>query len=63
LLGITALDVLDKKESIKQLDLFSYEEDAKDEALLNAIEQLKRKFGEGIIQPVSELLNKENNHS
>ncbi|MGX1982827.1 DNA polymerase-4 [Thermolongibacillus altinsuensis] len=61
LLGITALDVLDKKESIKQLDLFSYEEDAKDEALLNAIEQLKRKFGEGIIQPVSELLNKENN--
>lgn len=59
LLGITALDVLDKKESTKQLDLFSFEEDAKDEPLLNAIEQLKRKFGEGIIQPVSELLHKE----
>jgi DNA polymerase IV len=50
LLGITALDVFDKKEAMKQLDLFHYEEDAKKEALWQTIEQLRQKFGEDIIQ-------------
>jgi DNA polymerase IV len=55
LLGITAVDVFDKKEAMKQLDLFHFEEDAKKEALWNTIEQLQQKFGNGIIQRGSEL--------
>jgi DNA polymerase IV len=50
LLGITALDVFDKKEAMKQLDLFHYEEDAKKEALWQTMEQLRQKFGEDIIR-------------
>lgn len=50
LLGITAVDVFDKKEAVKQLDLFHFEEDAKKEALWHTIEQLRQKFGDGIIQ-------------
>ncbi|ALF10936.1 DNA polymerase IV [Parageobacillus thermoglucosidasius] len=50
LLGITAIDVFDKREAVKQLDLFHFEEDAKKEALQNTIEHLQQKFGDSIIQ-------------
>jgi DNA polymerase IV len=50
LLGITAVDVFDKKEAVKQLDLFHFEEDAKKEALWHTIKRLQQKFGDGIIQ-------------
>lgn len=50
LLGITALDVFDRKEAVKQLDLFHYEEEAKNEALWKTIEQLQKKFGTSVIQ-------------
>lgn len=49
LLGITALDVFDRKEAVKQLDLFHYEEEAKTEALWKTIEQLQKKFGTAVI--------------
>lgn len=49
LLGITALDVFDRKEAVKQLDLFHYEEEAKTEALWKTIEQLQKKFGTAAI--------------
>jgi DNA polymerase IV len=55
LLGITAVDVFDKKEAVKQLDLFHFEEEAKKEALWNTIERLQQKFGNSIIQRGSEL--------
>ncbi|WP_027409432.1 DNA polymerase IV [Anoxybacteroides tepidamans] len=58
LLGITALDVFDKKEAVKQLDLFHFEEEAKKEVLWNTVKRLQGKFGDGIIQPSSELLHK-----
>ncbi|AXM90355.1 DNA polymerase IV [Anoxybacillus ayderensis] len=50
LLGITALDVFDRKKAVKQLDLFHYEEEAKNEALWKTIEQLQKKFGTSVIQ-------------
>jgi DNA polymerase IV len=50
LLGVTALDVVDRKHAVKQLDLFSYEEDAKREPLFQAIEQLVEKYGDTVIQ-------------
>ncbi|MBY6270394.1 MAG: DNA polymerase IV, partial [Parageobacillus thermoglucosidasius] len=45
-----AIDVFDKREAVKQLDLFHFEEDAKKEALQNTIEHLQQKFGDSIIQ-------------
>jgi DNA polymerase-4 len=57
LLGITALDVFDQKEAVKQLDLFHYEEEAKKEALWKTMERLQRKFGEHVIQPGSKWLD------
>jgi DNA polymerase-4 len=50
LLGITAHDLADKENEGKQLDLFSFEEDAKEEPLLKVIEELQIKYGEHIIQ-------------
>jgi len=34
----------------KQLDLFTYAEDAKDEPLLETIQQLEEKFGTSVVQ-------------
>lgn len=53
LLGITGTDLVDVKEAVKQLDLFSYEKDAKKEPLLNAVSKLKEKFGEHVIEQAS----------
>ena len=50
LLGVTAHDVVEKEEATKQLDLFTFEQDAKQEPLLKTVEQLQQKFGKEIIQ-------------
>ena len=50
LLGVTAQDLTDKRESTKQLDIFSFQDDAKDEPLLKTIDKLKEKFGQNVIQ-------------
>ncbi|QOR65390.1 DNA polymerase IV [Cytobacillus suaedae] len=49
LLGVTAQELVEKGEAVKQLDLFSYETDAKQEPLLNVVEHLKKKFGQNIV--------------
>ncbi|MFS0863432.1 DNA polymerase IV [Fredinandcohnia sp. 179-A 10B2 NHS] len=49
LIGVTAQDLLEKNEAYKQLDLFSYEKDAKKEPLLKVLDQLKGKYGETIV--------------
>lgn len=49
LLGVTAQDLQEKKASTKQLNLFTYEQDVKDEPLIETVEKLKMKFGEDII--------------
>jgi len=49
LIGVTTSNLVAHDEVTKQLDLFSYEQDAKQEPLLNTIQKLKNKFGEDII--------------
>ncbi len=49
LLGVTAQDLVEKNEAFKQLDIFSYEKEAKKEPLLKVIDQLKGKYGKEIV--------------
>jgi DNA polymerase IV len=50
LLGITGTDLVDSDHAFKQLDLFSYEKDAKNEPLLKTISSLREKYGKSIIE-------------
>ena len=50
LLGVTAFDVVEKEDAVKQLDLFSYETDARKEPLYKAMDELKKKYGKTIIR-------------
>ncbi|MCA1320672.1 DNA polymerase IV [Bacillus tianshenii] len=50
LLGITAQDMVEKDQSVKQLDLFTFQEDAKYEPLHKTLQDLEDKFGKGIIK-------------
>lgn len=49
LLGITAQDLEEKSDSTRQLSLFTFEKEAKDEPLVNIMEKLKDKYGDDII--------------
>ncbi|MBM7646142.1 DNA polymerase-4 [Scopulibacillus daqui] len=49
LLGITVQSFEELGHASKQLDLFSYQSDLKDEPLIQAINQIESKFGEGMI--------------
>ncbi|WP_053367050.1 DNA polymerase IV [Bacillus sp. FJAT-27245] len=49
LLGITGSDLAGAEEAVKQLDLFSYEKEAKKEPLYNTLSVLKEKYGKNII--------------
>ncbi|MFJ7725451.1 DNA polymerase IV [Neobacillus sp. NPDC097160] len=51
LLGITGNDLVDHDHAYKQLDLFSYEKDAKKEPLLKTLSSLREKYGKNIIEP------------
>jgi DNA polymerase-4 len=53
LLGITGSDLVDHDHAYKQLDLFSYEKDAKKEPLLHALSDLREKYGKAIIETAS----------
>ncbi|HWO76078.1 MAG TPA: DNA polymerase IV [Bacillus sp. (in: firmicutes)] len=63
LLGISAHNVVDQKESTKQLDLFGFEEEAREvekkEPLHKALDTLKLKFGESIIKTGADLVDKQ----
>ncbi|SFC42541.1 DNA polymerase-4 [Bacillus sp. OV322] len=50
LLGVTAFEVKEKETASLQLDLFSFENEAKKEPLYKAMEQLQTKFGKSIIK-------------
>ncbi|MCM2531746.1 DNA polymerase IV [Neobacillus pocheonensis] len=50
LLGITGYDLVEHDLAYKQLDLFSYEKDAKKEPLLKTLSTLREKYGENIIE-------------
>ncbi|WP_411333415.1 DNA polymerase IV [Metabacillus indicus] len=50
LLGVTCQDLVPKGDAYKQLDLFSFQEDAKKEPLYKTIEDIQKKFGESVIK-------------
>ncbi|MEH7437321.1 DNA polymerase IV [Neobacillus drentensis] len=50
LLGITGNDLVDQDHAYKQLDLFSFENDAKKEPLLKTLSSLREKYGKNIIE-------------
>jgi DNA polymerase-4 len=50
LLGITGSDLIEEDHAVKQLDLFSYEKEAKKEPLLKAVTELREKYGKNIIE-------------
>lgn len=49
LLGITGMDLLEENEAVKQLDLFSFEHEAKKEPLFRTVAALRKKYGKYII--------------
>jgi DNA polymerase IV len=49
LLGITGYDLVEEELAFKQLDIFSFEKDAKKEPLLNTLSTLREKYGKSII--------------
>ncbi|WP_088072712.1 DNA polymerase IV [Gottfriedia luciferensis] len=49
LIGVTASQLNPKDEISKQLDLFSFEKDAKQEPLIQTLHKLQSKFGEQVI--------------
>lgn len=50
LLGITGSDLVEKSGAYKQLDIFSFEEDAKKEPLLNVLDKINSKYGKEAIR-------------
>ncbi|MBL3642117.1 DNA polymerase IV [Bacillus sp. RHFB] len=58
LLGVTAYDVIEKESAFKQLDIFSFQEDAEKEPLYDAMEHLQKKYGENIIKKGLPLKNR-----
>jgi len=61
LIGVTALDVINKNEMTKQLDIFSFEAEAnRYEPIMKTVDELKQKFGDGIIKRGWDTDNSEN---
>ncbi|WP_442594737.1 DNA polymerase IV [Neobacillus sp. D3-1R] len=54
LLGITSTDLTEHDHAVKQLDLFSFEKEAKIEPLIQTLSMLKEKYGKNIIEQASE---------
>ncbi|WP_107942820.1 DNA polymerase IV [Metasolibacillus fluoroglycofenilyticus] len=50
LLGVTVSNVADQQHVTQQLGLFDYEEQIKDEPIVELVQQLERKFGKGAIK-------------
>jgi DNA polymerase IV len=60
LLGVTAQQLLDKKNAFKQLDLFNYKKDERKYELTKIVDQLRDRFGEDSLLKGSQLaVNKE----
>ncbi|MCY9161503.1 DNA polymerase IV [Bacillus atrophaeus] len=59
LLGITGTDLVEKEQAYKQLDLFSFTEDAKDEPIQQMMEKLNQKFGSTMIKKGAKVKKKE----
>lgn len=52
LLGVTAQGLIEKKASVKQLDLFSYQKEASNDKLRQVINDLTNKYGENTFKTI-----------
>lgn len=59
LLGVTAQNLLEAHQVHEQLDIFTYEKEARKEPLYKAINQMKDKYGEQIVQKGGQLFKKD----
>lgn len=59
LLGITGQDLVEEEDAFEQLDLFSYEKEARKEPLYKAIASIKSKYGDSIVQRGIEVKRKQ----
>ncbi|MCE7794365.1 DNA polymerase IV [Salipaludibacillus sp. CUR1] len=59
LLGVTGMDLVEKGQAYKQLDLFSTEEYEKGERLSGIIDELRNKFGEEALLKGTQVTNKD----
>ncbi len=55
LLGVTGTDLVEQDEAVKQLDIFSFEKDARKEPLYETMESLRQKFGKHIIEKAADI--------
>lgn len=63
LLGITGTDLVEQDHAVKQLDLFSFECDAKKEPLYQTLDLLRKKFGSSIIESAADKKDEQKNES
>jgi DNA polymerase-4 len=49
LLGVTALRVEEKEQSLKQLSLFTYENEIQDEEILDVVEDINKEFDKPLL--------------
>lgn len=63
LLGVTGTDLLVEGDAVRQLDLFSFEKEARKEPLYQALEELQKKYGAKIIFKAGEKGSEQNSHS
>ncbi|MGQ8937290.1 DNA polymerase IV [Bacillus licheniformis] len=63
LLGVTGTDLVNRKEAVKQLDLFSFHEDAKDEPIQKVMAELNEKYGTDLIKKGVMIVKKESKTS
>ncbi|ADU30012.1 DNA polymerase IV [Evansella cellulosilytica] len=59
LIGVTAMDLVERGHAFKQLDLFSYKKDEKEEKLSSVVDTLKNKFGENVLLKGTQLGSKD----
>ncbi|WP_243290166.1 DNA polymerase IV [Bacillus sp. FJAT-47783] len=55
LVGVSAVDLVEKEAAFKQLDLFSFEQDAMKEPLQKTVLQIQEKYGEHILRKGAKL--------
>ena len=63
LIGVTVSNVSDERESTEQLNLFNFQQYAKEEPILDVMHKLERQFGEGVIQRGVKIKNKSSHHA
>ncbi|MDA7027034.1 DNA polymerase IV [Bacillus sp. CLL-7-23] len=63
LLGVTGTELVKQKDAVKQLDLFSFQEDAKEEPIVKLMNQINEKYGTNLLKKGVKIIKKESKTS